>query len=335
MFACFFMATIQKNKISIMRMILFFSIALMGIKFVAYYFTNSNAILSDALESIINVLAGGFALFGVYYAAKPKDKDHPYGHGKIENFSAGFEGGMIFIAGVSIIIKGIISFYSRPSVKDIDIGLILSIVAGIANYFIGSYLVSQGKKNNSILMIANGRHLISDTISSAGLVAGLLIIYLTGIEWIDYLLAIIFGFVILRTGYQLIKESITNLLDEADTQKLGELIKILNDQRRTKWIDIHNMRVLKHGANIHVDCHVTLPWYLSLEESHTEVTEVEKIITQEHGSDVEFFIHADPCIPQSCSVCLVNECKVRKQPFTQKVEWTIDNVLPNIKHSNI
>ena len=131
----------SKIKIRTMRLMLVFSIILMGIKFAAYFITNSNAVLSDALESIINVAAGAFALFSIYFASKPQDIDHPYGHGKIENISAGFEGALILIAGASIICKAIYGFFYPSEIGALDIGLALSAFAGICNFFIVYYLI--------------------------------------------------------------------------------------------------------------------------------------------------------------------------------------------------
>ena len=182
-------------------------------------------------------------------------------------------------------------------------------------------------------MMADGKHLISDTISSVGLVAGLLLIYFTKISWIDYALTIGFGSFIVFTGFKLVRESVTNLLDKADYGKLNHLIDLLNKNRRPKWIDMHNLRVLKYGSHLHVDCHITLPWYDSLEDSHNEVSELEKLVKENMEQEIEFFIHADPCLPMSCPVCIVKECAHRKTPFVKKLEWNMDNLLPNTKHT--
>lgn len=309
-----------------------FSMVLMGVKFAAYFITNSNAVLSDALESIINVTAGAFALYSIYFASKPKDMDHPYGHGKIENISAGFEGALIFIAGASIIVKAIYGFFYPNEIAALDAGLALSAFAGICNFFMGQYLIKKGKQHQSLVMIADGRHLVSDTVSSIGLVIGLAIMFFTKIYWIDNALAIIFGAVIFRMGFRLIREALTGLLDEADTIKLSQVIKIFNENRREKWIDIHNLRVLRHGSLLHVDCHLTLPWYDSLEDTHEEVHELEKMVRKNLGDEMEFFIHADPCLSSSCPICPVSDCKFRKHPFVKKLDWTLENILPDRRH---
>ena len=326
------LSDVNKTKIRTMRITFLFSIVLMVIKFFAYFITHSVAVLSDALESIINVVAGAFALYSIYFASQPKDADHPYGHGKIENLSAGFEGSLIFIAGISIIGNAVYSFFFPPVLEKLDVGLALSGFAGLCNFGMGSYLVRKGKYFNSLTMLADGKHLISDTVSSIGLIVGLVLIYFTNILWIDNAMAIIFGSVILFTGFKLVRESVTNLLDKADLEKLNHLISILNKNRRSQWIDMHNLRILKYGSRLHIDVHLTLPWYNSLEESHKEMCAVEKIVKENMNDEIEFFIHADPCPPSSCPLCTIENCLHRKFPFVIKLEWTMENLLPDDTH---
>lgn len=324
---------VSQIKIGAMQKVLLGGLLIMGIKVIAYFLSHSNAVLTDALESIINIVTGIFALYSLYFASQPKDEDHPYGHGKIELLSAGFEGGLIFISGMLMIVKSIYGFFHPALVHSLDIAAVLSIAAGAANYFMGKYLVVLGKKHQSVLMVADGKHLISDTISSIGLVIGLLVIYFTNLLWLDNLIAILFGIFILFTGYKLLKESITGLLDEADYENLGKLIKVLNEHRKEKWIDMHNLRVLKYGHTLHIDAHITLPWYDNLEDTHREVISVEQIIKTHLHEDIEFFIHSDPCIPSSCAICSISGCTSRNATFEHKLEWTLKNLLPDKKHS--
>lgn len=309
---------------------------LLILKFVAWWLTHSNAILTDALESIVNVVAGLFALFSIYYASQPRDENHPYGHGKMEFLSAGFEGGLIFIAGITIIGNAVYSLFHPVKLHDAETGALLSAFSGLINFIMGKMLISKGKKSGSMLMIANGKHLVSDTISSVGLVAGLLIIWLTKMVWLDQVMAIVFGAVILFTGSGILKKSVNSLLDEADYDKLELLISQLEKHRKIKWIDIHNLRVIKYGSNLHVDCHITLPWYDTLEDTHEEVSGVENLIKSNLGNEVEFFIHADPCImPTSCTVCQISNCKHRTAEFRERIEWNMKNMLPNKKHGSV
>ncbi len=312
---------------------LFLSALLLILKFFAWYLTKSNAILTDALESIVNIVAGAFALFSIVYASRPRDEDHPYGHGKIEFVSAGFEGAMVFLAGGFIIYKAILGFITPHEIAKADVGALLIGLTGLVNFAMGFYLTSKGKSQHSALMSANGKHLLSDAVSSLGIVVGLFLIYFTKLSWIDNALAIVLGAYIIVTGFKIVSESFRNLLDEQDQEKVNLLIKILNENRRENWIDMHNLRVLKYGSGLHVDAHITLPWYLSLEKAHDEVEAVEHLVKKEIGPDMEFFIHADPCLPKSCSICSVKNCPERKSEQIKKLEWTKENMLPDAKHS--
>jgi len=323
----------DRTKIRAMKIVLMIGSLLMLLKFLAYFLTSSSAILTDAIESIVNVLAGSFALYSLYYAARPKDEDHPYGHGKIEFLSTGAEGGMITLAGIAMFIKGILAFFNPHALTNIDIGLMISVFSGVVNYIMARMLIKKGTLLNSSTMIADGRHLLTDTWSSVGLVIGLVIIYFTHLFWIDYVITIGLGILIAYTGFQLVKESVFNLLDKADYGKIEHLIKVLNSKRKESWIDIHNLRVVKYGSVVHVDCHMTLPWYFTLEEAHTEVDAVDKLATTEFNHEIEFFIHSDPCLPTSCSVCVMQDCKVRQHPLMKKLEWDMSNVLPDKKHT--
>ncbi len=320
-------------KIKTMKMVLGIGFALMVLKFLAYYLTSSSAILTDAIESIVNILAGSFALYSLYYAAKPKDEDHPYGHGKIEFLSTGVEGGMVTLAGIAMFIKGVLAFFNPHDLQNIDIGLGISLFSGIVNYILARILINKGTLLNSSTMLADGKHLLTDTWSSIGLVIGLVIMYFTHAFWVDYVITMGLGILITYTGFHLLKESVFNLLDKADLVKIEHLVKVLNAKRKPSWIDIHNLRVVKYGSVVHVDCHMTLPWYYTLEEAHAEVDAVDKLATQEYNHEVEFFIHSDPCLPKSCYICTMENCKVRQHDFVKKLEWDMSNVLPDAKHT--
>lgn len=320
------------TKIKTMKLVLLIGFLLMGLKFFAYYLTQSNAILTDAVESIVNVLAGSFALYSLYYSSQPKDFDHPYGHGKIEFFSTGVEGGMVTVAGLVMLIKGIYSFYTPYQLENIPIGLFISFFSGFINFLLAKLLIKKGNAFNSATLVADGKHLLTDTWSSIGLLIGLGIIYFTNLIWIDYLITIILGIFIIYTGLKLIKEAVSNLLDKTDFVKIEQLISIINLKRKKNWIDIHNLRALKYGSLVHIDCHLTLPFYYSLEESHQEVAELAKFVTSDLNYEIEFFIHSDPCLPTSCSICQISECVQRKNKFIKRVDWKLENVLPDSKH---
>jgi cation diffusion facilitator family transporter len=322
------------KPIRIMALMLGLAVVLLIVKFGAYFLTNSNAILTDALESIINFVAGGVALYSVYLAAKPKDKDHPYGHGKIEFISSGLEGTLITVAGIAIIFKSVFNLMYPQPIQQMDVGILLTLVAGTVNYVAGKYLIRRGTKHHSLTIIANGKHLLSDAYSSLGLVIGLGCIYFTQILWMDSVVAIIFGSFITYTGYGIMRNSISGVMDEADNELMERIVTVLNQHRRENWIDLHNMRVIKYGSQLHIDSHLTLPWYFNLIEAHKEVELLQEIITEEMGDVVELFVHIDPCLPPlSCRLCTKSDCRVREHEFVGRVEWSLANVSEDKKHT--
>jgi cation diffusion facilitator family transporter len=322
----------SKSKLWAIKLTVIVGSVLMISKFVAYYLTNSVAILTDAMESIINVIAGIFAWFSIYLSSKPKDKEHPYGHGKIEFISAGFEGGLIIMAAFYILYKAFKTFIEPNEIVSLDFGIAITTIAGLINFFLGTFLIKTGKKQHSPTLVADGKHLLTDTYSSLGLVIGLVLVYFTNIIWLDALISVILGFGIVFTGYKLIRSSVAGLMDEADIDMIKNVAKVLEENRKENWVDMHNLRIVKYGAQVHIDSHLTLPWYYTLEEAHEQVTAVELLISEKFHKEVELFIHADPCLDFSCSICLLKDCKVRKFDFKKRVLWDSEQLLLNQKH---
>ncbi|GAA4427452.1 cation diffusion facilitator family transporter [Pontibacter saemangeumensis] len=324
----------QSENIRLQVMVVAVGVLLLLSKFVAFFLTNSNAILTDALESIINVVAGGFSLYSLLLSARPRDENHPYGHGKIEFIAATLEGSLIIVAGGIIIIKSIYNLIEPVPLEKLDIGILLIAISGVINYAVGLSTSRKGKKSKSMVLEAGGRHLMSDAYSTAGILVGLVLIYLTGMVWLDSLVAILFGGIICVTGMRILRASVAGIMDEADYALLKEIVKVLNENRRENWIDIHNLRVIKYGSTLHIDCHLTVPWYLNVLEAHDEVEAVGKVIREKIDPSIELFIHTDPCIETSCSVCTkLQSCEVRRHPFKARVEWEFDKVIADRKHS--
>ncbi len=301
-------------------------------KFVAFFITNSNAILTDAVESIVNVLASGFAFYSIYLATLPKDENHPYGHGKVEFFSAFVEGVLIGIAGIVILVKSVYSLFYGNEVSDLYDGAIIIAVTGVINLVVGLYLIKTGKTNKSLTLEADGKHLLTDAVSSAGLVIGIIIIQLTQILWLDSLISILLGIYIIFNGYKLTRKSVGGLMDESNIELVEEVIDILQENRQSSWIDVHNLRAQQYGADLHIDCHVTLPYYFDLNAVHYEISSIDKMINQAVSRQTELFIHADPCLPACCNYCKMDNCPVRAEEFRGEIKWTMENVTKNQKH---
>jgi cation diffusion facilitator family transporter len=311
---------------------LLLGLILLALKFVAFFATNSNAILSDALESIVNVGAGAFGLFALNFSNRPRDKEHPYGHGKIEFLSAGFEGGLIFIAGLVIVMKGIYNFIEPQELQNLNLGASLAGIAGIINFVMGWLMERKGHENKSIVLIAGGKHLKSDAYSSVGLIIGVLLTIWTGYIWIDNLMAILFGAIIIYTGYKVLRKSFAGIMDEQDYDLIDSLVKRLNERRQIDWIDVHNLRIIKYGSKLHIDCHMTIPYYYKVSEAHEVVKSFENTIMLLEKDTFELFVHTDPCKSDSCKLCQKTDCPVRQFPFESIVQWNLDNTMENQKH---
>lgn len=307
-------------------------VVLMLAKFSAYFITSSNFILTDAAESIVNVVASSFAFFSIYLSALPRDENHPYGHGKVEYFSVFLEGGLIVIAGGIIVIKSVYGLLNPEPVRDLITGTIIIALTGLINGGLGYYLINKGKELRSITLEADGKHLLTDTVTSGALVIGLLVIYFTGILWLDSALSGLVAVYIIYSGYKLVRRSVAGLMDETDFGVVTNILKVLNEKRKEEWIDIHNLRAQKYGSELHIDCHLTLPNYFDLNRVHEEVSLVDKMINKEAGVKTELFIHSDPCLPECCHYCSMPNCPIRSEAKRIDIEWTLDKVMRNKKH---
>jgi cation diffusion facilitator family transporter len=322
----------QHQNLSVQKWVAAISVILLVVKFVAYYLTQSVAVLTDAMESIVNVAAGFVGLYSLYIAAKPRDINHPYGHGKAEFLSAAIEGTLILSAGAVIIYKAVQHLIFPVTITSIDQGIFLVGATAVVNLAMGLIGVRFGKRNQSLALIASGRHLVSDSYSTIGIIVGLLLIWFTKLVWIDSVVAILFGVFIIYTGYRILRRSIAGIMDEADQELLLRMIKLLNVNRRENWVDLHNLRVIKYGSVLHVDCHLTVPWYLNVQEAHAEIEALGALIRKEFGELLELFVHSDGCLYVQCPICIKSSCPVRHHPFEKRIEWTLENILKDKKH---
>jgi cation diffusion facilitator family transporter len=320
------------GNLQLQRTIAIASSLLLIAKFWAYYITDSVAILTDALESIVNVVAGFIGLYSLYVAAKPRDIDHPYGHGKAEFISAAVEGTMVLSAGLLIIYSAIKNFLTPVPIQKLDIGIYLIGATAIINWVLGYVSLQQGRKNNSVALMASGRHLQTDTYSTIAIIIGLVLISVTDFKWIDGVIAICFGLFIIYNGYKILRVSLAGIMDEADMVLLEKMVDVLERNRHDNWVDLHNLRVIKYGNVLHIDCHLTVPWYLNIHQAHDEIDALGKIIRDNFGESLEFFVHSDGCLYFQCHICKKRDCPVRQHDFKAVVDWNLDNALRNRKH---
>ncbi len=297
-----------------------------------FFVTHSTSVLSDALETIINIVAGAIGLYSLFISKKPRDLDHPYGHGKIEFVAAGLEGGLIFISGIYIIFQSIYSLLNKESIHQLDTGILLVIISVFINCIFGWITLKTGNKNNSIVLISSGKHLILDGLTSIVILINFIVIKYTNWMWLDKISALILALIIIFNGYKIVRHSLAGIMDEADQTLIKSFLIALNQARNENWIDLHNLRVIKYGRQLHIDCHLTLPWYFNIAEGHQEVKNLEFFISEKFGESIEFFIHADFCKDFSCSICNKQSCQHRLNPFIKKINWDYEQCIFNQQH---
>lgn len=306
------------------RLSLAVAAGLLGIKMLAYVLTDSAAILSDALESIINVVAAGFAVFSVSVAATPPDKRHPYGHGNIEYYAAGIEGLLILLASVAIVWESWGKILHPEPLPNLGAGLLLLLAASGVNLWLGLLLLRQGKKSGSLTLEADGRHVLTDVWTSGGVLIALALVMLSGWLWLDGAIACLVGANIAWTGIGLIRQSVAGFMNESDPALLASLCDLLRERRHPSWIDIHRLRAFKSGRAVHVDLHLILPRDMTLAEAHEQVDAMEKILADHLGPEADVMIHADPCADDCCPVCDAEPCDLRSRPAEASPQWSPD-----------
>jgi cation diffusion facilitator family transporter len=274
----------------------------------AYVITNSAAVLSDALESVVHVIATLVALYSIILIGRPADSQHPYGYGKAEYFSAGLEGALIVIAAIAIIVEAVRDIISGSALRQLDLGVIVIASAGAINLVLGLYLVRTGKQTNSLAVVADGKHVLTDSYTSIGVVIGLLLVGLTGWTLLDPLFAIGVASNIIATGYRLVSESVRGLMNISDPETMQRVVDTLNRIRTPVMLDVHRLRGWKSGERLFIDFHLALPEDLRLRDLHDVQDHIHEALRDEFGGEVDVMIHFDPCAQGFCVVCGGVEC---------------------------
>jgi len=322
----------SKQNLKVQYFVTALTIVVFLLKVVTYILTHSLSVLSDSLESVVNIVATIVGSYSLFVASKPKDKDHPYGHGKAEFVSAAFQGTLIIGIGCLIIYKAIDSFIHPVSLQNLNNGIWLVVIIAIINLVTALVLNRIGKKNKSLAILASGKLFQIDFFTTAAIAIGFILLLVTGYQKIDTLIALFLGIYVIFDGYKIVRQSLAGIMDEADMVLLKEVITEINLSRNAKWIDLHNLRVIRYGSLLHIDCHLTVPWYYNVNEAHEAVDDFAVLIQNKFGDSVEFFVHTDPCMPFSCPICTIENCEQRIAPFEKKLNWNIENVLSNSKH---
>lgn len=298
--------------------------ALLLAKFTAYSVTGSSAILSDALESIVNVVAALFAVGSILFAGRPADRGHPYGHGKIEFFSAAFEGGLISFAAVGTGAAAVRALIESHPIRSIDAGLGIIAAAGIVNALLGLFLIRAGRKTRSLILIADGQHVISDVWTTAGVIVGLMLVRITGIRWIDPIVALIVAANLARTGFRLVRQSARALLDEEDTELLQKILAAAEAVRRPGIIRLHHLRAIRVGRFVHIDAHLVVPEFWTVHAAHDAADSFERSLIEACAVEGEIAFHSDPCRKIYCEACDLADCPIREKPYIDRPPLTLD-----------
>jgi len=322
----------SKQNLKIQYFVTALTIVVFILKVVTYVLTHSLSVLSDTLESVVNIVATLVGSYSLFIASKPKDKDHPYGHGKAEFVSAAFQGSLIVGIGCLIIYKAIDSFIHPVSLHNLNNGIWLLVIIAVINLATALVLNGIGKKNKSLAIISSGKLFKIDFFTTASVAIGIILLLITGYEKIDAFIALFLGIYVIYDGYKIVRQSLAGIMDEADMELLEEVITEINSSRNPKWIDLHNLRVIKYGTLMHIDCHLTVPWYYNVNDAHSAVDDFTQLIKNKFGDTVEFYIHTDGCMPFSCPICTIEACEKRKSPFEKRLDWNLENVLLDSKH---
>ncbi|MEY2720234.1 MAG: hypothetical protein RLZZ273_1600 [Bacteroidota bacterium] len=262
-------------------------------KWVAYIITGSTVIFSDAAESVVHIVAVWFAWYALRVGSRPPDEDHPYGHDKVSFMSAGVEGGLICIAAVIIIVTAVNKLITGVTIQRIDIGVLITFGAAAVNLALGLYLISTGKQNKSLVVEANGRHVMTDVWTSAGAVAGLYAADLFDMLWLDPVIAMLFATNIIWEGGKLVAVSVRGLMDRTDPELLQLTTEVIEPYCSEHACTYHRLRLRSSGNVIHVDFHLQVPDDMRMHDAHNLASNLEDLIRKRLDHQCEVFTHLE------------------------------------------
>jgi cation diffusion facilitator family transporter len=292
-------------------------IAVFGGKVGATFLTGSAAVFSDATESTVNIVAAGLLVFALSLAARPPDPDHPYGHGKVEFFSAGIEGAFILVAALLIVVQAVRDLIVGPELHQIEAGMAILLACSLVNTALGIYLVRAGRRFDSLALEADGRHVLTDVWTTGGVILGLWLAGATGWVLLDPLVAIAVALNVFREGFALMRRAVRGLMDEADPGQLASAAQRLEELRHDSWIDVHSLRAWRSGARHHLDLHMTVPRYYDVEQLHAIHDRIEtSLLSGDREGDV--VVHFDPCTVEHCRSCAIASCPMRSHAFERR-----------------
>ncbi len=315
-----------KTVISLAWISLAGAFIVLTLKVIAYLQTNSGGILSDALESMIDIVSAIVTLRVVKLVSEPADEQHPYGHGKLEYFSVAFEGGLIAFAAILIGFGAGKALIFGGHVGEIESGLGLLTLTVIINGALAAFIYRRGKAARSQAMIAKSRHILADLVTTFSVMIGLGLVKLTGLVWIDSVAALIVAIHLVREGIQIIRQAIGGLIDEVDTDSLDEVSAAFSANRLTGIIDIHHLKLIRSGRFHHIDLHMVVPEFWNIIETHNMMKDFEKKVMAAYNNEGEIAFHVDPCHQEYCRTCDLENCQIRQLKFIQHRKFTPESL---------
>jgi cation diffusion facilitator family transporter len=269
------------------------AVTTIALKALAYWLTGSVGLLSDALESLVNLAAAVVALIMIHVAARPPSEEHAYGFSKAEYFASGFEGALIFVAAIAIVVAAVERFHAPRALEQLNVGLLLSGLATVLNLIVARVLIRTGRRRNSIALEADGHHLMTDVLTSVGVIVALAGVLLTGWDWLDPIIAIAVAVNILWTGFRLLRRSALGLLDRAVPPQQRAAIGAVLARYEAEGIKFHALRTRQAAGRSFVSVHVLVPGRWSVQRGHELLEDIERDIRgTEHGTVV--FTHLEP-----------------------------------------
>ncbi len=306
------------------------SIIVFLLKSAAALITQSTALFSDALETLVNIAAAIIALIVLKFVSQPKDDNHPYGHGKAEFISSAVEGGFVISAGLAIFIEASRTLFAPKQIVFNEMGLIVSGIATVMNLFLALYLRKASQDRKSVMLNASSVHVLSDVWTTVGVLTALGIAKITGYLWLDPLIALVLACFLFHEGYKVLREAFSGLTDELDPQILKELSmafqQVADEGKTPGLIDVHAVRFIRSGNFHHVDAHLVVPRFWDVEKTHLFTEDLEKKVVQAYRFDGEIAFHIDPCLPDDCSSCELKDCPVRGSAFIKRKSFTPEEV---------
>lgn len=272
-------------------------VLILVLKVGAWLASGSTAVLSDAIESVVHVLATVVMLATLQISQQPPDRDHPYGHGKAASFSVGFEGGLVALSGALVLLAVIERIMSGEPMGRVTYGLAGTVAAAGVNLGLGLYLIKTGKEHSSDVIVADGQHVMADVWTSVGVVLGLVLVAITGLQWIDWVVATVVAVHLLMVGTGLLRSGIAGLMDRVDEADYGLVVEAVNGIRDPAWSDMHDLRLRRVGDLCHVDFHLVVPGTWTIREGHDTSEVIETKVLSALNAQGTVLVHLDYAAP--------------------------------------